>query len=321
MSNFESIVQEIGTAAAKIISSSTTADSVSQPSIQPQVAEALRNELNEEKQGSNPSQPASLVNEEEGADVHDDDDRMNPFATSYNAPFGSSSVLSSVDSVHAEAGSVGCPSAIGSSVLTLNNDGEGGLSPDGSNAEPDSPVSLGEYECLELDSIPNYMAFKSSALSRRQRVRPTYPSSVGGELDGSVASITSDFSGSAMSVDSDRFVMNHSRPDELFPLPDSTQTSNWDGIGPLKVTGGRLTPPKQLMDLAYSYDLQRETEYNPFLKRVGDQHEQRNRDRDSLHQPAIHEDGRESTSLNTIGEEDLGLIAASIRTEDDIERA
>eukprot|EP00644_Phytophthora_capsici_P008707 jgi/Phyca11/546306/estExt2_Genewise1Plus.C_PHYCAscaffold_200430 len=85
-----------------------------------------------------------------------DNDAMNPFTSSYRRP---------VDPYTTGVSSAGA--SVSSSVQSLP-DGAPGVPEyplsDGDTPEgPLSPVSMGEYECLEIDSIPKYAAFKSSA--------------------------------------------------------------------------------------------------------------------------------------------------------------
>ncbi|EGZ16525.1 hypothetical protein PHYSODRAFT_543997, partial [Phytophthora sojae] len=93
-----------------------------------------------------------------------DNDALNPFTASFRRP---------VDPYATAASSAGA--SVSSSVQSLPEAAPGGtastgtvvpdypLSDGDTPGGPLSPVSLGEYECLEMDSIPKYAAFKSSA--------------------------------------------------------------------------------------------------------------------------------------------------------------
>jgi hypothetical protein len=263
MSGLESFMQEIGTAASKIIATpeanvsqgpslfgesdyragSSGADGFSfrgtQRSVQPSYSGESPHEI--------------LVSS-------DDDERLNPFAHSYQPPYGSASIVSNASSLSGEVGSTsGPPSTVDGSVFAADVDAN-------SNGEPDSPVSLGEYECLDLDSIPNYMAFKSSTLkTRRQRGKTGYGNPRGTEMGSSVASIASDASGSVASIASDVNARSSIRPDDVFPSLEYGMDHAIDLQLPRAGDRRVRRQPQQLMDLAYSYDLQRETEFNPFL--------------------------------------------------------
>ncbi|ETI33043.1 hypothetical protein F442_20059 [Phytophthora nicotianae P10297] len=175
-----------------------------------------------------------------------DNDAMNPFTDSYRRP---------VDPYAKGVSSAGASAS--SSVQSLPNGTSGGgavpeypLS-DGDTPEgPLSPVSMGEYECLEIDSIPKYAAFKSSAqLARRQY---TGNNSL-------AASMTSDGGRSVYSESSAEY-------NELFPLPSSTQAVSKSLSSLDTTTSVKKKPPvKPIMDMNYSYDFQCEAAHNPFL--------------------------------------------------------
>lgn len=233
-SSFQALVDEIGLAASKIIADPAV-DSSGQPSLfGPPVDHATTQQT--------PS--THRLETDQHVDLSDgdlspaeDDETLNPFAHSYQEPYGNSSMMSSAYSAKSEANEVT------GAILTACNDHLSG----GAYGQPDSPVSLGEYECLELDAIPNYMAFKSSALKTRQQrskeVRGGFPQV---EMNRSIASIASDVSDSNASSESDSNAAR-SRHDELFPLPDL-----------------RSRQQAPVMDLTYSYDFARETQFNPF---------------------------------------------------------
>ncbi|KAK1929848.1 hypothetical protein P3T76_014694 [Phytophthora citrophthora] len=168
-----------------------------------------------------------------------DNDAMNPFTSSYRRP---------VDPYTRGANSAGA--SVSSSVQSLP-DGASGVPEyplsDGDTPEgPLSPVSMGEYECLEIDSIPKYAAFKSSAklASRRQYTSGSGSNSL-------AASVTSDGGRSAYSESS-------AESHELFPLPVSKSMSSLE-------TTKKKPPMQPIMDMNYSYDFQCEAAHNPFL--------------------------------------------------------
>ncbi|KAG6615718.1 uncharacterized protein IUM83_05131 [Phytophthora cinnamomi] len=175
-----------------------------------------------------------------------DNDAMNPFTASYRRP---------VDPYARAASSAGA--SVSSSVQSLPDPSAGGaMGPDyplsdGDTPEgPLSPVSLGEYECLEMDSIPKYAAFKSSAqLAARRQYTP-----------GSMAnSMTSDGGRSAYSESSAEY-------HELFPLPPSSAQAVSKSLSSLDTAPNHKKPAaKPIMDMNYSYDFQCEVAHNPFL--------------------------------------------------------
>lgn len=263
MSGLESFMQEIGTAASKIIA--TPEANVSQgPSLfgESDIRGGSSSASGSSFRGTQPSVQSGYSGESphEIFVSSDDDERLNPFAHSYQPPYGSASIVSNASSLSGEVGSTsGPPSTVDGSVFATDMDAN-------SNGEPDSPVSLGEYECLDLDSIPNYMAFKSSTLkSRRQRGKIGYGNPRGTEMGSSVASIASDASGSVASLASDVNARSSSRPDDVFPSLEHGMDHTIDLQLPRAADRRVRRQPQQLMDLAYSYDLQRETEFNPFL--------------------------------------------------------
>ncbi|KAG1700704.1 hypothetical protein DVH05_011563 [Phytophthora capsici] len=168
-----------------------------------------------------------------------DNDAMNPFTSSYRRP---------VDPYTTGVSSAGA--SVSSSVQSLP-DGAPGVPEyplsDGDTPEgPLSPVSMGEYECLEIDSIPKYAAFKSSAkLASRRQYTP------GSGNNSLAASVTSDGGRSAYSESS-------AESHELFPLPVSKSLSSLE-------TTKKKPPMQPIMDMNYSYDFQCEAAHNPFL--------------------------------------------------------
>uniref|UniRef100_M4BEW2 Uncharacterized protein n=1 Tax=Hyaloperonospora arabidopsidis (strain Emoy2) TaxID=559515 RepID=M4BEW2_HYAAE len=179
-----------------------------------------------------------------------DDDAKNPFAASFQRPFdpssngtgsGDASVTSSMQSL-LDATSVGT-SAAPDYPLSDGDALEGPL----------SPVSMGEYECLELCAIPKYAAFKSSAQrAALHKYAPSNGSSATGMASDGTRSVHSDLS---------------TEYNELFPsAPGSTQAvsrslSSLDTNADLR----KKRSEKVIMDMNYSYDFQCEVAHNPFL--------------------------------------------------------
>ncbi|KAF1789410.1 hypothetical protein GQ600_24107 [Phytophthora cactorum] len=181
-----------------------------------------------------------------------DNDAMNPFTDSYRRP---------VDPYTTAVSSSGASAS--SSVQSLPNGSSGGVGvvpeyplSDGDTPEgPLSPVSMGEYECLEIDSIPKYAAFKTSAqlAARRQYTLSTGTNSL-------AASMTSDGGRSVYSESSAEY-------HELFPLPPSSALAVSKSLSSLDATSSlkKKPPMKPIMDMNYSYDFQCEVAHNPFL--------------------------------------------------------
>ncbi|KAG3108912.1 hypothetical protein PI124_g11873 [Phytophthora idaei] len=181
-----------------------------------------------------------------------DNDAMNPFTDSYRRP---------VDPYTTAVSSAGASAS--SSVQSLPNGSSGGVGvvpeyplSDGDTPEgPLSPVSMGEYECLEIDSIPKYAAFKTSAqlAARRQYTLSTGTNSL-------AASMTSDGGRSVYSESSAEY-------HELFPLPPSSALAVSKSLSSLDATSSLKKKPsmKPIMDMTYSYDFQCEVAHNPFL--------------------------------------------------------
>ncbi|GLE03169.1 hypothetical protein PINS_up012048 [Pythium insidiosum] len=164
----------------------------------------------------------------------DDDDCLNPFASTYQPPLSIESSLASLS----ETGSVlmANPSTTVSELIATNEAGE--------DEAPDSPVSLGEYECLELDSIPQYVAFKPSTLSRKRRLKQRQQAPISPTNGSGIAQQCS--------------VPRLSPAGSPLRSPSSVSSSH------SSLTGSRIKQRQALMDLSYSYDLQREMECNPF---------------------------------------------------------
>uniref|UniRef100_K3XAS4 Uncharacterized protein n=1 Tax=Globisporangium ultimum (strain ATCC 200006 / CBS 805.95 / DAOM BR144) TaxID=431595 RepID=K3XAS4_GLOUD len=217
-------------------------------------------------EASDPAGSASTVEEDEDYD----DDILNPFAVSYQPPVDKYSLESSLASLAQE------PSSQGSSIPDLAAyDAEADSSqhlrddaPDG----PDSPVSLGEYECLELDAIPKYDAFKPSIRSRLQRMR-TAQASAAGELhvdkspsSSVISSHSSSNSGLQQQVPRDAFVYPAAMHDSFHssastsPSKETSMSANGSAAG-----GFNAKRVNRIMDMNYSYDFQREQDFNPFV--------------------------------------------------------
>lgn len=219
-----------------------------------------------------------------GADSDDDDNSLNPFARDYQPPVDKHSLASSLASLANE------PSSRNSSIpdlATYDEDADtryphGHLDHlrsdrygDGEDGdEPDSPVNLLEYECLDMDSIPKYDAFKPSIRSRVQRMNAV-PTSAGGlgihTMSGSNHSLASYHSGVERApVDnggagypaSMQSSFASSSGDDRFQFADNIVTTTATATSASKMAKRR---PKRIMDMNYSYDFQREQDYNPFI--------------------------------------------------------
>lgn len=179
------------------------------------------------------------------AESSENSDAMNPFTESYGRPVDlhaqvARSTSASTDN-RAQSVPKETPEGMGGVLDSSFIDG-------GTPKSPLSPVSMGEYECLDLNSIPKYAAFKSSAqlASRRQ-------------CNNFAVTDTSDGDRSAYSESKAEF-------HELFPMPL-----------PAKATSGSLSsldsaascttksPMKPMMDMDYSYDFRCEAAHNPFM--------------------------------------------------------
>ncbi|CAH0486217.1 unnamed protein product [Peronospora farinosa] len=181
-----------------------------------------------------------------------DDDAMNPFAVSYRHP------VDPYVKVVSSAGASVTSSLQSLPDATLTGAGAASENPQKDEDFLDGPlnlVSMGEYECLEIDSIPKYAAFKSSAqlAARRQ-----YASCSG---NGSLAtSLTSD--GGRIGHSELRAEYN-----EFFPLPPSSTHTNFNCLSSLDrhTVLKKKYPVEPIRDLNYSYDFQCEVAHNPFI--------------------------------------------------------
>ncbi|KAF1331422.1 hypothetical protein FI667_g4308, partial [Globisporangium splendens] len=217
-------------------------------------------------EASDAARSASTVEEDEDYD----DDILNPFAVSYQAPVDKYSLESSLASLAQE------PSSRGSSIPDLSTyDAEADSSQhlrDDVPDEPDSPVSLGEYECLDLDAIPKYDAFKPSMRSRLQRMRVAQ-TNASGELrtdkspsSSVISSHSLSNSGFQQPVPSDAFAypaaMYDSFHSSASTSPSKEASTSVNGSATVEFNAKRAN---RIMDMNYSYDFQREQDFNPFV--------------------------------------------------------
>ncbi|CAH0479809.1 unnamed protein product [Peronospora belbahrii] len=120
---------------------------------------------------------------------------------------------------------------------------------------PLSPVSMGEYECLEIDSIPKYAAFKSSAqLAARRQYAP-------GSENGSHA-VSATYNGRQSTNSASITEYN-----ELFPSPPlSAQTvSSYLESPDTHASLKKTLYAKPMLDINYLYDSHCEMAHNPFV--------------------------------------------------------
>ncbi|KAH7463595.1 uncharacterized protein KRP23_12789 [Phytophthora ramorum] len=180
-----------------------------------------------------------------------DNDAMNPFTNSYRRPVDPYATSSAGASASSSVQSL--PDALARGAATTVGTGPEYPLSDGDTPEgPLSPVSMGEYECLEMDSIPKYAAFKSSAqlAARRQFTHGSGNASL-------ATSMTSDGWRSAYSESSAEY-------HDLFPLPPSSSQAASRSLSSLDAQT-KKQPAKPIMDMNYSYDFQCEVAHNPFL--------------------------------------------------------
>lgn len=180
-------------------------------------------------------------------DCYDDDDSLNPFAESYQPPTAKYSLESSLASLRSEP-----DNGVGVQDVHVHTDEVCDVD------EPDSPVSLSGYECLEMDSIPKYLAFKPSALAKKQHAKNTAAAMEG--RSASEEPSPSKFS----STDVDNWSPTRSH------LGDGSVTSSCISLSSEPATAdpaedGRRQRTKLVMDMNYSYDFQREVAWNPFV--------------------------------------------------------
>lgn len=183
----------------------------------------------------------------------EDDDSLNPFARTYQPPVSVESSLASLRG-DSENGNVYYNAVESQSAITLSPGAEREDAKEEGSGEdaPESPVSMGEYECLEIDSIPNYVAFRPSVLSKKRRLKADHGRFFPEQPPVSPAS----------SSDSNR----SGKPlQPTPPLPKSPKASPLARTrkGRRGVNGDDRVGQK-LMDLTYSYDFQRELTFNPF---------------------------------------------------------
>lgn len=219
-------------------------------------------------------------------DDDDDDDSLNPFARDYQPPVDKYSLTSSLASLANDSSSRN--SSI-PDLATYDADADTSrsshvhldrLRSDESfpgagddEDEPDSPVNLCEYECLDMDSIPKYDAFKPSIRSRVQRMNAVHTSATGTStgmhsMSNSNHSLASYHSAQAENSSggypaSLQSSFASSTGDDRFQFADSTVAT----VAATTSISSKMTKrrPKRMMDMNYSYDFQREQDYNPFM--------------------------------------------------------
>lgn len=182
-----------------------------------------------------------------------DNDAMNPFTESYRRPVDPYAVAASSTSASVSSSVQSLPGAsTGGPMPPIGTDTENSMSDGETPESPLSPVSLGEYECLDMESIPKYAAFKSSAqlAARRQHGYGNGTSLAG--------SMLSEGGRSAYSESSAEY-------HDLFPMaPASSQTVS-RSVSSLEKAPIQKKSTKPIMDMNYSYDFQCEVAHNPFL--------------------------------------------------------
>lgn len=92
-----------------------------------------------------------------------DNDALNPFTASFRRPVDPYATAASSAGASVSSSVQACPKLLQGVQLRQVQWFQIIRSPMETPGGPLSPVSLGEYECLEMDSIPKYAAFKSSA--------------------------------------------------------------------------------------------------------------------------------------------------------------
>lgn len=202
-------------------------------------------------------QPTSTV--ECGGDH--DDDAFNPFADSFRRTNG-----------------IATDSEI-CKPLSIDRSSSSKLNEIGSLTDTDSPVSLSDYECLEMDAIPNYVAFKPSVLSRRQQLRrngnyrqheepkSVYSDGVLSPPRRKILEATNDVKQEMTSE------LSRSNPEMSTPTSASLTRSDPNVYSPTHRTS-RMSEHMQLRDLNFPYDMQREIACNPFLNEPYHQNDQ-----------------------------------------------
>lgn len=176
-------------------------------------------------------------------DCYDDDDSLNPFAESYEPPTTKYSLESSLASLRSE------PDNGFVQDVHVHTDEMCDVD------EPDSPVSLSGYECLEMDSIPKYLAFKPSALTKKQHAKNTVAA-----IEGRSAS-EEPTPPKYSTTDVDNWSPTRSHRGDG-PISSSCSSLNSE---PATAEDGRRQRTKLVMDMNYSYDFQREVAWNPFV--------------------------------------------------------
>ncbi|KAI9913087.1 hypothetical protein PsorP6_006015 [Peronosclerospora sorghi] len=192
-------------------------------------------------------QTVDMKSRPQGSDS--DDEAMNPFAASYLHPVGpcNKSASSVGASVTRDVQSVPNGSSADANAIPQQSI-PGGDSWKGTA----SSVSIEEYECLDMDSIPKYAAFKSStqrAARRQLKSSPGYNSFA-----------------TSTSYHAERGANSTSSTNcnELSPFPAPTVSRNVSSLD----TSKKKPPVEPMMDINYSYDLQCEVAHNPFLSPI-----------------------------------------------------
>lgn len=210
--------------------------------------------------------------------VDDDYDVFNPFAEDYQSPADKRSLESSLASLANESTHSSIPDI---ATYDVNTDHTYPRSLEDRYAEEaDSPVDLHEYECLDMDSIPKYDAFKPSIRSRERRMNAAIQaittsslSVADARMSKSVDSITVARSAVEASGDGsgngNATSMHSSFPSLRVSTNDGdmdVQTQHFLGDERTRsVVPPAKNRPHRIMDMNYSYDFQREQEYNPFV--------------------------------------------------------
>ncbi|TDH70386.1 hypothetical protein CCR75_006304 [Bremia lactucae] len=111
-----------------------------------------------------------------------------------------------------------------------------------------SPLDIGDYECLEMDSIPKYAAFRSTAqLAARREYAPCRRSN---NLRADTANDEDQSTNNGLSKDR-----------ELFPLAETVSRKQKS----MDMTTVAKSSIKPMIDMNYSYDFECEVTNNPFI--------------------------------------------------------
>lgn len=220
-------------------------------------------------------------------DDDNDDDSLNPFARDYQPPVDKYSLESSLASLANDSSSrnssipdlatydADADNARSSHVHLERLRSDDSFAGDGEDGdEPDSPVNLCEYECLDMDSIPKYDAFKPSIRSRVQRMNAVHTSAASGTGMHTMSSSNHSFASYHSSMEnggggypaSMQSSFASSTGDDRFQFTDST-VATLASAATTTSSSSKVAKrqPKRMMDMNYSYDFQREQDYNPFM--------------------------------------------------------